>query len=231
MKKFTAAFIAMIMIFAVLGTTASAVSYETKVEWGVNFRTGPGTNYKVIRMLNKGENIHVIDKVNAYWLKVQTKDGRVGYISANAKYTDYNGRTAGQSKSNSQSSKADAIIRTAKSLIGKVKYEFGKRDRSRLIFDCSSFTEYVFEQHGIQMKWGTRYQKNMGKYVSKSNLQKGDLVFFSVGNSKEIGHVGIYIGNGNFIHNLENKNGSDVHINNLNTGYWKKHYITARRVL
>jgi cell wall-associated NlpC family hydrolase len=225
MKKWTAAFLAMVMFIA-LATSASAAD-AAKVKHGVNLRTGPGTSYKVVRMLNKGETIQVLSQVNANWLKVQTKSGQVGYISSDSKYTDY----AGSSKSPILTTKADAIIATAKSLAGKVEYEFGKRDPQRFIFDCSSFTQYVFAQHGVQLKWGTRYQKNAGKAVSKANLQKGDLVFFSVDNTKEIGHVGIYIGNGEFIHNLENNNGPDVHINNLNTGYWKNHYISARRVL
>jgi len=129
------------------------------------------------------------------------------------------------------SSKADAIIKTAKSLIGRAEYDFGTRSPSRLIFDCSSFTEYVFEKHGVELKWGTRYQKKAGKYVSKSNLRKGDLVFFSSSSSsKAIKHVGIYIGSGKFIHILD-VNGSDVHISSLNSGKWEDRYVSARRVL
>lgn len=131
----------------------------------------------------------------------------------------------------SSSSKADAVIRTAKSLIGRATYDFGVRNHSRLIFDCSSFTEYVFEKHGVELKWGTRYQKYAGKYVSKSNLRKGDLVFFSSSStSKTIKHVGIYIGGGDFIHILDVK-GSDVHISSLDSGKWEDRYVTARRVL
>lgn len=131
----------------------------------------------------------------------------------------------------SSSKKADAVIRTAKSLIGRATYDYGTRNPSRLIFDCSSFTQYVFKKHGVKLKWGTRFQKNAGKFVSKSNLKKGDLVFFSnSSNSKAIKHVGIYIGSGEFIHILKVK-GSDVHISSLKSGKWKDRYVTARRVL
>ena len=131
----------------------------------------------------------------------------------------------------SRADKADDIIRTAKSLIGRADYEFGKRDRDRLIFDCSSFTQYVFEKNGIKLKWGTRFQKHAGKYVSKSNLLKGDLVFFSSSSrSSTITHVGIYIGGGEFIHILDRKNGTDVHISSLNSGKWKDRYVTARAI-
>jgi len=126
--------------------------------------------------------------------------------------------------------KADAVIQTAKSLIGRAEYDFGTRDTRNLIFDCSSFTQYVFAKNGVDLKWGTRYQKNAGKYVSKANLQKGDLVFFSSSKSSAIKHVGIYIGNGEFIHILD-VSGSDVHISSLKSGKWADRYVTARRVL
>ena len=70
------------------------------------------------RMLKKGEDVHVISKVNSYWLKVKLKDGKTGYISASPKYTDYNGNNS----STDSSSKADRIISLAKSYIDRVSY-------------------------------------------------------------------------------------------------------------
>lgn len=214
-----------------LASIASASSTEAKVTSGVNFRTGPSTNSSIIRLLPKGDTVQVMTKVNSYWLKVKAKDGRTGYVST--KYVQLSGNStppSSGSPGSSPSSKADAIIATAKSLIGRAEYDFGTRDRNRLIFDCSSFTEYVFEKNGIELKWDTRFQKNARTAVSKSNLQKGDLVFFSVGKSTEIGHVGIYISDGNFINILDKKE-SDVLVANLNSGYWADHYVTARRVI
>lgn len=286
-------------LFLVTPLATQAASYETEVERGVNFRTEPSTSSYVYRMIPSGEDIHVIDKVNNYWLKIQVQDGTVGYISANAKYTDYEesssstasgqiisgvnfrsapstsgtkigfisrgtsvevlevtnswwvkvrhdgrtgyvsskyitysstsstGSTSGTSTTSSQI--ADRIIAHAQSLIGKVSYDFGTRDPSRLIFDCSSFTEYVFEAQDVELKWGTRYQKYAGTAVSKSNLKKGDLVFFGTSSKYTINHVGIYMGNGQFIHNSPSSDG--IQINNLNSGYWEDRYIKARRVL
>jgi Cell wall-associated hydrolases (invasion-associated proteins) len=127
------------------------------------------------------------------------------------------------------STKADKVIATAKSLRGKVTYKFGVNNPSRLIFDCSSFTKYVFAKQGVSLKWGTAYQKNQGKYVSKSNLRKGDLIFFNNGRSSKISHVGIYIGNGQFIHNTIGSNVNGVVIGKLSN--YTKRYATARRVL
>jgi lipoprotein Spr len=133
------------------------------------------------------------------------------------------------SSSTTSSQKADAIINFAESLIGKVHYQYGSNNPNNLTFDCSSFTKYVFKSQGINLIWGAGKQASQGAHVAKANLKKGDLVHFSVGTPGKIGHVGIYIGNGKFIHNL--KPGSNVLISDLNSGYWKNHYITATRIL
>jgi lipoprotein Spr len=129
-----------------------------------------------------------------------------------------------------QAQKADAVINFAQSLIGKVKYKFGVNNPSKLIFDCSSFTKYVFAKQGVNLKWGSRAQAKQGVAVSKSSLKKGDLLFFSVSTPGKINHVGIYMGNGKFIHNTT---GSvyGVTISNFNSSNYQKRFITARRVL
>ncbi|WP_261381704.1 C40 family peptidase [Paenibacillus cremeus] len=120
------------------------------------------------------------------------------------------------------------IVDTALSFQGKVTYQFGVRDIPNLILDCSSFTQYVFKLNGKSIPWSSKLQGNLGTYVPKAGLQPGDLVFFSVNVPNEINHVGIYIGNGQFISNLPNKG---VVISNLNSTHWTSHYITARRVV
>lgn len=204
---------------------SAATAYETKVTYGVNLRASASTNSRVIRLIRTGESVHVIGKVNSAWLKVKDQKGYTGYISANDKYTNYGG------SSSSSSSKADRVVAIAKSYMGRVSYDFGTRNPSKLIFDCSSFTEFVFAKVGVDLKWGTKYQKKSGSYASKSSLKKGDLVFFdTVGsNNKVINHVGIYIGGGQFIHDTPSVDG--LAINSLKSGYWSTHYVTARRVL
>jgi len=206
-------------------TASAATVYETKVTYGVNLRTSASTSGRVIRLIPTGENIHVISKVNSYWLKVKDKRGNTGYVSAGDQYTTYG------DSSSSVGSKGARVVDIAKSYMGRVKYDFGTRNASKLIFDCSSFTEFVFAKVGVDLKWGTKYQKTAGSYVSKGNLREGDLVFFdTVGsNNKAINHVGIYIGGGQFIHNTPSKNG--IAINSLTSGWWPGHYVTARRVL
>jgi|GEM_PF-219543 len=204
---------------------------------GVNFRSSPKVTNNKIGSISRGTVVQVLEQTNSYWVKI-SHNGRIGYVS-----TDYiNLSSTGTSPGGGQvvtptnpgdqhespSSKADQIISFAESLIGKVSYDYGTRNVSKLIFDCSSFTEYVFERYGVELKWGTRYQKSAGKAVSKSNLQKGDLVFFGTSGSS-INHVGIYIENGKFIHNTPSQDG--VTIDSINSGYWADKYISARRVL
>ena len=207
-------------------TGHAATSYETNVERGVNFRADLSTKSYIFRMIPKGEDIHVIGKHNNYWLKIKVQDGTIGYISTHSKYTNYKGGSS--SSSSNSSSKANKIISLSKSLTSKVTYDYGVRNPSRYIFDCSSFVEYVFEQNGVSLPWGTSVLKKEGSFVSKSNLKKGDLVFFSTSGSS-IDHVGIYTGNGQFIHNSPSVDG--ISINSLNSGYWQREYETARRVL
>ncbi|WP_276355175.1 C40 family peptidase [Cohnella caldifontis] len=127
------------------------------------------------------------------------------------------------------SAKATKIVNYALSLRGKVKYKFGVNNPSKLIFDCSSFTKYVFGKYGVPLKWGTKYQAKQGRYVSKSNLKPGDLIFLSVSTPGKINHVGIYIGNGKFIHDTIGAHWNGLLVSKLSD--YSKRYITARRVL
>jgi cell wall-associated NlpC family hydrolase len=243
-KKFVIVGMSAIIGFSALGIAPTpftskveaAVTYETKVISGVNLRSQPSTSGKQIRMISKGESINVISKVNSYWLKVSTKDNKTGFISANAKYTNYNSGSGSSSSGSGSSqpatgSKADKVISLAQSYKGRVSYDFGTRNPSRLIFDCSSFTQFIFDKVGVDLKWGTKVQKSQGSAVSKSNLRKGDLVFFDTigSNNRAINHVGIYMGAGKFIHNTPSVDG--IAINSLSSGWWSSHYVSARRVL
>lgn len=232
MKKFIASLLALFLVLplVLVPPKADAASFETTIKRGVNFRAQPSTSAYIYRMIPKGERVHVIQKENNYWLRIMVQDGTIGFISSDSKYTNYRSGSSstGGSSTPAASGKADRIINLAKSLQGRVTYKLGVRNPSRMIFDCSSFVEYVFEQNGVQLPWGTKTLQHKGKFVAKKNLKKGDLVFFSAGSSR-INHVGIYIGGGKFIHNTPSKNG--ISINSLNSGYWAKEYETARRVL
>ncbi|MDO8683814.1 MAG: peptidoglycan endopeptidase [Armatimonadota bacterium] len=95
------------------------------------------------------------------------------------------------------------------------------------VFDCSGFTRYVYMKDGIALPHSSRAQFNKGKPVSKSELQPGDLVFFAT-NRRVISHVGLYIGNGNFVHASTYSRG--VRIDSLNSAYYTSRYRGARRI-
>ncbi|MDG0812897.1 C40 family peptidase [Cohnella rhizosphaerae] len=121
------------------------------------------------------------------------------------------------------SSKASSIIALGKRYMG-VKYKFGAKTGNTSSFDCSSFTQYLYGKYGVHLPRESKAQSKSGRYVSKSNLQPGDLVFFY----SPIHHVGIYIGGGKVIHTYGSPG---VTISSINSGWWKDHYTTARRVL
>ena len=89
------------------------------------------------------------------------------------------------------------IEKVAKTHLG-TKYVWGGNGRRG--YDCSSFTKEVFEQNGIQIPRNSWKQAKVGKKVTKRNLKKGDLIFFNSKKQKRVNHVGIYLGNGRFIH-------------------------------
>ncbi|WP_438444565.1 C40 family peptidase [Gorillibacterium sp. sgz5001074] len=208
-----------------LGGSASAFASTGTVERGVNFRSAPSTSSTVYSLLPAGTQVNVIEKVNDYWLKI-SYGGKTGYVSPS--YITYSAPAPAPAPSTDSSTTAAKVIERAKSLTGITHYEYGVNQAPTLM-DCSAFTKYVFGQEGITLRWGTAYQKDAGVYVSKSNLKPGDLVFFRVGSSTSIGHVGIYLGNGQMIHNSPSADG--VQIISITSGYWADRYVTARRVL
>lgn len=217
----------------------------------VNMRSGPSTSYTSIGKSSKGDLAYIIG-FNKQWYKVIWNDSicyiRSDYLTlTEAPYENKassksplffrNGTSTGTAVSisalknsanyiaGSSSSKADSIIATAKKYIG-VPYKWAGSTPSG--FDCSGFVQYVFKAHGISLNRTAASQYKHGTFVSKSNLQPGDLVFFQNTYKAGISHVGIYIGDGKFIHSSSSKG---VVISNLSSSYYVSHYYGARRIL
>ncbi|MBR5792148.1 MAG: C40 family peptidase [Ruminiclostridium sp.] len=122
-------------------------------------------------------------------------------------------------------SKGDQIVAKAKTCLG-VPYVWG--GQSKKGFDCSGLVYYVLKNLGYSPSRSTSEQYKMGSSVSKSKLQPGDLVFFAGTYKSGISHVGIYIGDGKFIH--APSSGDVVKISDLSNSYYKSHYYGARRI-
>lgn len=129
------------------------------------------------------------------------------------------------SSSDLNTSLADKAVSMAKSFIG-TPYIWGANGPSS--FDCSGFTKYIYKQvYGKNIPRVSYNQAKFGTKVEKEDLQPGDLVFFDTMNKNRVSHVGIYIGNGKFIHAANSKKG--VIESDLNSSYYTKTYKGARR--
>ncbi|WP_158301953.1 C40 family peptidase [Paenibacillus mesophilus] len=125
------------------------------------------------------------------------------------------------------------LISTAERYMG-VKYLFGADPYAKSgKFDCSTFSQYVYGKQGISLPRTARAQARQGVWVSRKMLRKGDLMFFYVPgrfkSNKTVGHVGIYMGNNKMIHSSPAPD-NGVQISNINKAYWKKTFLTAKRV-
>jgi cell wall-associated NlpC family hydrolase len=95
-------------------------------------------------------------------------------------------------------------------------------------FDCSGLVTYVFERAwGLTLPRSTQEQRHVGRPVKASELRPGDLVFYNTRN-RPFSHVGIYVGQGNFVH--APRRGATVRVESVNTGYWRSRFSGARRL-
>jgi cell wall-associated NlpC family hydrolase len=102
-----------------------------------------------------------------------------------------------------------------------VRYVYGGSS-PRSGFDCSGFVRYVYAHFGVALAHSSYAQFDLGRHVSRSALRPGDLVFFD-----GLGHVGIYIGNGRFIHAPHT--GTRVRVQTL-AGWYNARFSGARRL-
>lgn len=121
--------------------------------------------------------------------------------------------------------KVERVAQTAKMYLG-VPYVWGGKTPSG--FDCSGYTSYVLNANGIYAEKSAEQQYGQGYWVPKSNLMRGDLVFFSTYKPGP-SHVGIYLGNGKFI-NASSGWGKIV-ISDLSNVYFAEHYLGAKRII
>jgi cell wall-associated NlpC family hydrolase len=114
--------------------------------------------------------------------------------------------------------------RTAERFVG-IPYRWGG-DNVVDGMDCSGFVRAVYNLCGLSIPRTSRDQYRAGDAVSRDDLQDGDLVFFGASADK-INHVGIYVGNGRFVH--APRRGEDIRVTSVDDTYFEKRFVGARR--
>lgn len=119
-----------------------------------------------------------------------------------------------------------SIVNDAESYLG-TPYLLGAKYGQTKTFDCSSFTKTVMAQNGIYLMRSSKQQATQGVNVAFEDLQVGDLLYYWLDSStKEVGHVAIYVGNGEMIHALPGKG-----VIKSSVKWWKSNFLGAKRVI
>lgn len=216
-------------------TNADENSYETNVTKYVNassvyLRAKPSTDSDIVTSLIRNTDVTVIGE-SGNWYKVKF-DKYNGYIHKDLltdKKTEQTNRgNSNREQLNEVSNIGTEIVEYAKKYLG-CPYVYGGAGSTS--FDCSGFTQYVYKNFGYSLSHSAIAQSKVGQYVAKEDLRLGDLVFFLDYETMDgIGHCGIYIGDGNFIH-ASSGTGYCVKISTLLSGSYNTRYATARRLI
>lgn len=214
---------------------------------GINFREKANTDSKVLKTFAVNAKVTIL-KEEGNWYKIK-HNGKEGYVlktyvsekkvaevtSRSSTRTATTSTTQAENKEETKttetttqaaSSKGSEVVAMAKKYLGS-RYVYGGSSPSG--FDCSGFTMYIYKQFGVSLPHSATAQSSRGTKVEKKNLQPGDIVFFTnYKTGKGIGHCGIYIGGGQFIHASTEKTG--VITTSLNSGSHAKRYVTAVRI-
>jgi cell wall-associated NlpC family hydrolase len=101
-------------------------------------------------------------------------------------------------------------------------------DRPGLGFDCSGLVQWSYGRVGINLPRVVRDQIRKGRSIDVRDLEPGDLVFFKIQGNRT-SHVGIYVGDGGFVH--APRAGKGVRVDRLGDSYWRKRLIDSRRII
>ena len=191
--------------------------YGTISANSVNIRSGPGLNYNVITMMNWGDRVEILGNTEE-WYNILLSDGSEGWVFHELISVGDVSRAYDT---------ASMVVEYAKKFLG-VRYQWGGNTPEQG-FDCSGFVKYVLSQYGIELNRVAADQALQGVAVEKGNLRIGDLIFFDTnGGYDYINHVGLYIGNNQFIH--ASSSAGKVVISDF-SGFYSNAFMAARRVI
>lgn len=184
----------------------------------VRMRAAAGTDSEIVRVTTYGESVEILG-VDGEWYKVSA-GGKTGYIRGD--YVSFTEPDPSQAPA--AGSIGEQIVAFADQFLGTPYVWAGSSPSG---FDCSGFVSYVFKNFGYTVNRTAASMYTNGVAVDKSELQIGDAVFFA-SSSESIGHVGIYIGDGEFIHSSSGC--GYVTISGLDESYYSRMYVGARRI-
>lgn len=134
--------------------------------------------------------------------------------------------TQDEENTTAEVAQVSSVVEYAKQYLG-YPYVYGGT-KPETGFDCTGFTYYIYNACGYSLSRSCSVQAQSGVAVSRGELQPGDLLLFNNTSDGSIGHVGIYIGNGQFIHAANPRRG--VVIDTIESGYYNTYYYLARRI-
>ena len=184
----------------------------------VRMRAAAGTDSEIVRVTTYGESVEILG-VDGEWYKVSA-GGKTCYRRGD--YVSFTEPDPSQAPA--AGSIGEQIVAFAEQFLGTPYVWAGSSPSG---FDCSGFVSYVFKNFGYTVNRTAASMYTNGVAVDKSELQIGDAVFFA-SSSESIGHVGIYIGDGEFIHSSSGC--GYVTISGLDESYYSRMYVGARRI-
>lgn len=230
-----------------------------RIESSVRLRTAPSVNSSVLKYLQKGERVAILEQTNSYFYKVRAASGEVGYVSSGSQYLSLTGGGSAPSQPSPgqpptppslPSNQGNAIERVINAGMGYLgtPYEFGSSRSNTNTFDCSDFIRQIFMDAGVvKLPSDSRQQGDWIKQNSTvvnhiSGLKRGDLMFFmsyrgssaasyaGVDKSKErITHVAIYLGDNKVLHTYSVASGG-VRVDDLSAS-WMNRFLFGGSVI
>lgn len=203
---------------------------------GLNIRTGPSTSYASLGTVEKGVLLKLDEKVNGFYKTAYLN--RTAYVSANTSYTEIMTFELTDADNDVENVINEGLkVLGTKYVFGAARYHYGNGARvpgfTVTEFDCSSLMQYIFYMGANKLlDMTSRTQSVQGTHVNRSDLKRGDLMFFTNASRKDkvgierIGHVALYLGDNYILHTASDY----AKVEQINSTRWG-YYITARRMI
>jgi cell wall-associated NlpC family hydrolase len=225
-------------VMALLGSTSAMAEQKVLGKLGQATERTPiyakmSTKSRVYYRVKQYEYLVVTDSSRDNWMKVLLQNGMYGYVPAEtvAKLPYQVTADVGPQSRSSRSATLTAGSRGSAADAGLqfrgTPYVWGGNDLNRGI-DCSGFVKKLMGAVGLNLPRTASEQALVGQPITRlEDLQKGDRLYFWENKRNKIGHTGIYLGNGYFVHSSRGKNGVDTDY--LGSQKWLKILVAARR--